>query len=389
MAVSSISQDTPYNYQIKSYNQYGSSAKESATGSTLPRWTIVEIPDIFGWGTLTRMFHLDADDNPHTLRMRTDNGDLVHTYFDGSTWQSSVIANEFIWTLWSNLSADSVGNLHVAYLNETASAVLYRKKTGNTWGSVQVVDNAPGVNDAFKGSVSIAVDGSDKPHISYHDHANRALRHGRLTTSGSWQTYVVHPPQWGMDRYGYNSEIAVTDNTGYILYSHYRTTDPDDSLSFRIAVLSDLYNSNHTTHSVHGYVFNDPPSLGTDLSITIDGNGKPYGLFPHLDTGGLVSVRRPLNTWLYSDVGTPGHDVSQFSVSVGNDNVARVVYRNVSQNTLVYAYWSGTAWIRETIPVTPGTLLKAEIAVDSANNPHFVYNRHPEYDFTWVRRNPD
>ena len=87
-----------------------------------------------------------------------------------------------------SLALDAAGHPHVVYAGD---ALYYAHFDGAAW-QVEVVDAAPGIRDAltYQPSAAIALDSQGRPHISYLNEENTALRYAHKTAAG-WQTQTL------------------------------------------------------------------------------------------------------------------------------------------------------------------------------------------------------
>jgi len=359
-----------YSYRVKSYNHYDESPSYTqATGTTLPTWTVVTLPDINCFAMYP--FALDSNDRPHILWWNSDSGspdyrDIVHTWHNGSSWQSETIANS-IYGIYSAIAIDAADNIHVSfcYVSGATASLRYRKKTGASWGTTQVVDS---VDSQMRGLWnSIAVDGNNDPHISYHDYSNRTMKYAYWAGS-AWGVRTIRSPGLTTERNGGSSAIAVRSSSGYILFNYFRDADPDVTDVF---MAQGLDNSWSTNTNIESGGTGEPGATTAFLSVAIDGYLKPHGLYYHYDTQSLTYVRKPGSVWEAINVDGSGHDVGiRNSIAVGGDNVPRICYADWTDGSLKYAYYNGSSWVKETMddPAAGGF-----IAVDSNNLPHIYY----------------
>lgn len=127
---------------------------------------------------------LDSSNRPHIVY---DNGIMLrYALREGNAWQIVSLTN------FANPGQGSVGDLslalddggspHIAYkfkVDRGTSGLRYIYKSGNKWED-QAVDFEPGVHTGS--SVSIALDESGRPHISYRNHL-RDLKYAYFTGS--------------------------------------------------------------------------------------------------------------------------------------------------------------------------------------------------------------
>lgn len=389
-----LSENTSYDYQIESYNQYGSSARRSATGSTLPRWTVVNVSEpASGVESLIALqgFGLDSSDRPHFLRVRGDNSTLYHSHLSGSTWHHTTVVdyNDILGGMRSAMALDSTDNIHVAIIDLNGNALRYRKRTGTTWGAVQTVETL-NYHSSYLPRVSLAIDGDNYPHLSYHDSQNRSLKYAALRSTG-WQIYTTRSPSSDDERVGYISTIAARGVDRWVLFDSRRSTAP-------ITLSVNMNRKTAYNYYIGSFSFLEsvgPPShisLAHVMPLALDSLGRPHSVYRDFATGGVRHARRPTGTWLFSEVASGSNGTMvPWSLAIGSDDIPQLVYVNSDLGDFFYARFEGNSWISESIPasvVGPGTGF-VQIAVDTKNLPHFhVFDLH-SVTHRWARRNPE
>ncbi len=389
-----LSEETSYYYEIEGYNQYGSLARISVTGSTLPRWTVVTVPEpAAGVESLFthQGFALDSNDRPHFLRVRMDTSALYHSLLSGSSWSHSTVANynDALGGIRSAIAIDESDSVHVAIIDLNGNALRYRKRTGTTWGAVQTVETLD-YHSSYLPRVSLAIDGDNYPHLSYHDSQNRSLRYAALRSNG-WQIYTTRTPSWDDERVGYISTIAARGDDRWVVFDSRRSTTPI-TLSVNVNRKT-LYNYYIGSFSVLENV--GPPShisLAHVMPLAMDSLGRPHTVYRDFATGGMRHARRPTSTWLYLEV-VSGYSgtVIPTSLAIGSDDVPQLVYVNTDLGDYFYARFEGNSWVTESISATivGSGAGWVQIAVDSNNLPHLYVFDMDSITHRWARRNPE
>lgn len=78
---------------------------------------------------------------------------------------------------------DAAGAPHVAFRSESASQIVYAKKTGGAW----IVENVSVPNPPVGPNVSLALDANNRPHILYHQDGGESIRIARRSAT-AWQS---------------------------------------------------------------------------------------------------------------------------------------------------------------------------------------------------------
>jgi hypothetical protein len=156
--------------------------------------------------------------------VRIDSGGYVHiAYLKGGCliysnnktgkWVKKIIdtSGNGGWTV--SLAIDGSGKMHISYYDKVKTALKYATNATGSWVKT-TVDNSADVGDAN----SLAVDGGGKVHISYNDYTNYTLKYATNAT-GSWvKTTIDSSAEVGE----YNS-IAL-DGSGKVHISYYDNT---------------------------------------------------------------------------------------------------------------------------------------------------------------------
>ena len=131
---------------------------------------------------------LDPSDRPH-ITTYTSSG-FTHLFFDGSSWQTEVFDNttNVAYEGQISIAVDSSGNPHIAYYYYDASQkkrfLKYAHYDSAGW-HLEIVDG-PDVGL----SPSIALDSTGNPHIAYYDRQHECIKYAYHDATG-WHTEIV------------------------------------------------------------------------------------------------------------------------------------------------------------------------------------------------------
>jgi hypothetical protein len=189
-------------------------------------------PDSLGRGQYTSIA-VDSNDRPHISYFDPDVA-VKYLRWTGSSWAGLENASEAdevdttTYGYWyTSIALDSNNNPHISY---GSANLRYARWTGTKWAglanasSVDSVDTEGSVGDY----TSIAVDASDRPHISYHDATNHDLKYIRWTGS-TWDGLDDTPGPDSVDTagdVGTFTSIAL-DAAGFPHISYCDTTNHD------------------------------------------------------------------------------------------------------------------------------------------------------------------
>ncbi|KPK64929.1 MAG: hypothetical protein AMK73_04485 [Planctomycetes bacterium SM23_32] len=190
------------------------------TGSS---WDIGDVAGV-GWALAgDTSLALDSSGHEHISYYDDADGDLSYAEWTGSSW---VIRDVPDWTAggYNSLALDSTGNVHIAYWGD--GKVKHAVWNGSSW-QIDVVDTI----GAIGGTMSLALDDRDYPHIAYHYYAEDDLRYAYWDGS-SWTVETVDSEgnvglyaSLGLDSYGF-PHISYLDSTNSSLMYAMGTPEP-------------------------------------------------------------------------------------------------------------------------------------------------------------------
>ncbi|MCD4733031.1 T9SS type A sorting domain-containing protein [bacterium] len=123
---------------------------------------------------------LDDSDNPHIARGFFNS--LRYLYHNGTSWQTQTVIADA--TMDVDLELDSSGYPHIAY-RKAGTTLKYAHWDGSSW-QTEIVDSGGYLGEYC----SLALDSSDRPHISYYDQDSGDLKYARWDGS-AWQIETV------------------------------------------------------------------------------------------------------------------------------------------------------------------------------------------------------
>jgi hypothetical protein len=295
--------------------------------------------------------------------LKVGQGDNVHiSYYDASSYNrdlsyARVAMGEEHWVVvdsagyvgtYTSLTLDQSDNPHISYIDSTNYRLKYAYWTGSGWVS-QTVDP---ISSAGPGATSISLDGTDYPHIAYQTLGGR-VRYAYWTGS-EWisQTVAVG-----------DSPSLVLDSGGVPHVSYYGS----EGLCYAY-----LMGSTWITELV------DSGESGLYTSLALDSMEYPhisYGFGP-LEyaywTGSewnIQTVDASMDAGFYHSLALDSADSPHISYSY---YFFPPPYVDEFYH-LVYAHWTGSGWITQTVDDTECAGSYNSIDVDSVGNPHISY----------------
>ena len=192
--------------------------------TTAANWTSVGVDQAGGNGSTTSIA-VDGTGRLHVGYHDSNTGDLKYaTCSGGCTTGTNWTAITVVAAGSENLSleVDGSGAVHVSYQGEDHlryASCPGQCGTASNWTTL-AVDTAGGVG----GHPSLVVDGSGRRHVSYYDHANGDLKYATCaagcTAAESWQSAAVDQ----VGDVGSGSSLAV-DGSGRVHVSYHDATD--------------------------------------------------------------------------------------------------------------------------------------------------------------------
>jgi uncharacterized repeat protein (TIGR01451 family) len=243
-----------------------------------------------------------------SLSMAVDRAGGVHVSYMDARGPASVGYLRYAsqasgeWVVWAvtsqkaydhaSMALDSTGRAHISFYSFAVGGLAYmRQDSQGLWGTPERVEWVGGQLEGM--GTSIAIDATDRPHISYLGGPMEDIRHATLE-AGSWVTETVDVG----DFTGYGSAIAVDPVGGvHILYWH----ELSDQLRY-------------ATDASGAWVIKAVDWQGANLQLVIDGLGIPNIAYVR---SGPWTVRGPVvygtkdvpplqDTLRLAKAGTPG-----------------------------------------------------------------------------------
>ncbi len=287
-------------------------------GIRVPWWFREQVDNVGGGGGPSLV--LNGNDMPRVSYVNGSgsHGDLRYAWKDQNGWHTVVVDPGELVALDTSLALDSRNRPRICYTkNELGSFHLYYAwKDGNGWHFQSVNTNS--WESELATSPSVAVDRTDKTHISYRDFHNGELCY-LVKTSGGWSKTVV-------------------DQTGE-----------------------------------EGGGGSYPYGTGTSLALT--SRNKPGISYRSESTGDLRYAWKDANGWHTTTVDS-SCDAAQSSLAFDSQNRPRIAYVDLTHTTLKYAWKDASGWHTMTVDGCSNNYLIADpdIALNSHNKPGISYH---------------
>ncbi|MBN1954582.1 MAG: hypothetical protein JW900_05975 [Anaerolineae bacterium] len=329
----------------------GPDRPDPAAAADALAWHIEALDDA-AWGGAS--LALDAAGQPHITYY---DGALQYAHYDGMAWSFSTVDGSGDVGYWNSLALDS--NLsegqarpHVSYRDWSTNDLKYAYHDGTTWNS-ETVDSAGNVG----GFTSLALDGSDLPHISYCAFSpdwDLKYAHYNGTT---WDIETVDGPA----EVGRYSSLAL-DAAGRPHIAYYDDSNKDLKYAYHDGSGWQLSTVDHSG------------DVGQYTSIAIDPLGRPHISYHSGDPDwDLKYAFHDGSTWQIETVDAAGWVGVDTSLAVDAGGQIHIAYRQFGDWDLRYAHYDGAVWRTETVDHVDDVGAFASLAVDAAGRPHIAY----------------
>lgn len=273
--------------------------------------------------TATYDFHspaiaIQSNNYPHMAYAFSENlsvNALKYASWNGSAWQIEVVTYQSVADI--SLALDSTNRPHISFRERGNDNLLYAHWTGSVW-NIEVVEYTGHVG---AGS-AIAIDSADRPHISYLLNGSN-LNYAHLDSS--WQIEFV-----GMAHLGSTSIALDNSDRPHISYQY------NEDLMYA--------HFNGSTWDIE--TVDSANRLGWDNAIALDSSGNAHICYYDISNNDLKYTYRDGSQWEIYTVDGPG-TVGRFgSIALDASNRPHMSYVDMGNLALKYAVLSGPfPWI--------------------------------------------
>ncbi len=259
----SIAIDSGNNIHISYYDLGSGYLKYAYFNGT--GWNTVVVDSSTDTGKYTSIA-LDALENPHISYLNVTNEDLKHAWYNG-TWNIETVDSTGAVGYYTSIDMDSLGYPHIAYSDTTLGQMKYAVYDGTGWN----IEVAQSISSSY---ISLALDSSDIPHISY---IQNGLDYTKKENTTWYSAGVIDSSG------GYDTSIAL-DRKENPCISYYDSTNLDlkyayyDGSSWRTEIVDSAGNVGRYSSLVLGFdgVFT-PLKIDTTSPILRDIDWKDDG----------------------------------------------------------------------------------------------------------------
>ena len=291
------------------------------------------------------------------------NGVLRYANWDGATWYINPqvdrdLGSETDVGSWSSIAVDDSERVFISYMSEKYDNLKYaRSDDGGVNWEIETVDEGPESSPHVGSFTSIALDSSNRVHISYLDfsYGEYKLKYATNKT-GAWNRVTIDDD----GEAGWDTSIAI-NSKNEIRISYY----DEGEGNLKYATSSGGGWSVKTLYHEGG--------VGRFTSVAYDKNDLPGISFYHVDSGVLYYTHYDGSSWKATGLDTSGNVGLATSLAISSGDFPYISYFSDVGDNLKYARGVGSLWSTEVV-ASQGTVGQySSIQVDANGRPRIAY----------------
>jgi hypothetical protein len=359
----------------------------------LAQWTPAgwsrQIVDATGDAGASVALALDHTAAPHLAYYRqNDDGTgkaLRHARWTGAQWEIATVAELTSTARFISLALDGADRPHISYYDEWAQDLRYTRWTGSVW-QLFTVDSD---GDVGVGS-SLVLDAGGQPHISYYDYDSVAGALRYATWSGiAGQPWAIHVADNADDVGGYTSLALDRAERPVISYRDFTNGDlklarwPAAGAGAAQAALARLAQPGRAgwlTETVDA-----AGDVGAYTSLALAGGDQPRIVYFDLTNNALRYAAWQGEAWQFSELDRAGRVGDYTSLAFDAAGVPHISYYDGDREQLKYATQNAGTWQNAVVDAQAGVGLYTSLALDGDARPHISYQDGRELDLRYAR----
>ncbi|MBM3248565.1 MAG: hypothetical protein FJZ10_03995 [Candidatus Omnitrophica bacterium] len=324
----------------------------SAVTAQAGNWFIKNIDGGF-WTSIA----VDPNDNVHISYYYYSTADLRYATDASGSWITTAIDTTGSTGFYTSIALDNTNKAHILYVRNLGVA-SYGIQYATSLGDVRIPVSG---NNIVWGQPSVAVDASNKVHITYFDYTNKLLKYAYSATplTTPWTSETTGISFATISESACQASIVVgSDNKVHIVYYD----APNSAIKHIIRQTSGVWGAPVTVDSGSSFSY---------ISVVIKNNN----LYTTYSKG--TDIKYAVYSSASSSWGAPetveSGNLSSPSIAVDSNNKAHISYRDAANTDIIYANNISGAWSREVVDSDSPAGGYNSVAVDSDNKVHISY----------------
>ncbi len=321
-------------------------------------------------------FAMDRFGQPHIAYMDLTNRIMKYATQSFGTWQTSVVDVDGMKPAHGHaLAVDSTGTPHIAYSDTSAKKIMYATLNPSGWTAEVVADDTGPDIEKY---ISLAFDGADDPHISFHDSSYTAINlQYAYKAAGIWTVSVVDVLPVGIT--GLYNSIAI-DSSGKPHISYYNNYD------------SSLWYASWNGSAWDKVQVDSGNYAGIYTSLALDSLDHPNICYSDQINYVVKFATFNGSQWSVESLteAVPGNaDMrdSICSIKIGSGNVPYISYFSKINRHLAILHPFGGSWISDIVDANGDNGEQNSLAIYNGV-PYIAYYHHSNRDLQFIMWKP-
>lgn len=312
---------------------------------------------------------VDSQGWPHISYCREDDGGYVkYARWTDCAWETAILAEgsggENGNMLATAIALDDQDNPYIAYARPPGEVICTR------WNGEQWIYDTVYVGDGVYGSVGIALDANQHPHISYSDgYGARRMRYA-FWDGTAWHNEVVDPEGIGGV---HNTLMLDADGRPHVAY----TNVAHRTIRYAMRNENGIWQAETVDTGASGYLLYPAVDVGVD--------GRPH--IGYYDTGSydLKYAYKAQGTWRRETVISGENVCYSYSLALDIHDSPHFMCQDVDAKDLIYVYQEGDTWTHETVDAEGAVGCCSDIVFDAHDRACISYRDEGMGDLKFAR----